>query len=48
MEEDFTNEIKVKELRNIRPPEWGLVSDSYRLWSDERAPRPTLNEGIDQ
>jgi hypothetical protein len=44
MEEEFTGEIEVKELRNVRPPEWTLVSDFYRLWADERFPRPTPKE----
>jgi hypothetical protein len=44
MEEDLTGEIEVRELRNIKPPEWGLVADFYRLWSDQRFPQPTPKE----
>ena len=44
MEEEFPKDIEVKELRNLRPPEWQLVADFYRLWSDDTNPRPTNKE----
>jgi hypothetical protein len=44
MEEEFSGEIEVKELRDIKPAEWGLVADFYQRWSGERFPRPTAKE----
>ena len=44
MEEEFSGEIEVKELRDIEPPEWGLVADFYQRWSGERFARPTAKE----
>jgi len=36
--------IAVKELRNLRPPEWQLVSDFYHLWAGQDNARPTKKE----
>jgi hypothetical protein len=44
MEEEFTGAIKVKELRNLKPPEWGIVADFYKLWADNTTHRPTAKE----
>jgi hypothetical protein len=31
--EDFLETVSVKELRHVRPPEWAIVADFYRLWT---------------
>src|SRR5206468_10868462 len=45
-EDEGLQPVEVKELRNVRPPEWGLVSDFYRLWTGQDR-RPTSKE-LDQ
>jgi hypothetical protein len=44
MEENFTGSVAVKELRNIKPPEWGIVADFYRFWEDNENHRPSKKE----
>lgn len=45
MDEELTSAaLEVKELRNIKPPEWTLVSDFYRLWTGDTRHRPTPKE----
>lgn len=44
MEEQFSGNIQLKELRHLKPPEWGIVSDFYRLWAGQENPRPTTKE----
>ena len=36
--------IEVKELRNVRPPEWGIVAEFYRLWTGQQFPKPSPKE----
>jgi len=36
--------IAVRELRNVKPEEWTLVSDFYREWGQVDKPRPTAKE----
>lgn len=43
-EEEFADSVKVAELRNQRPPEWGLVVDFYKLWAGREDHRPTKKE----
>ncbi len=45
-EDEGEQPVEVKELRNVRPPEWGLISDFYRLWIGQER-RPTVKE-LDQ
>lgn len=42
--EEFAGTVAVKELRNVKPPEWSLVADFYRLWTGEARHRPTAKE----
>lgn len=42
--EDFSEGIAMKELRNLRSPEWLLVTDFYRLWAGQENCRPTKKE----
>jgi hypothetical protein len=44
VDEDFTDAIEVEELRTLRPPEWTIVADFYRLWSKQKDHRPTRKE----
>lgn len=44
MTEEFAGSIEVTELRNLKPPEWGIVSDFYRLWAGDDSRRPTPKE----
>src|SRR5262249_46284088 len=30
---EFADSLRVKELRNLKPPEWGIVTEFYRLLS---------------
>ncbi len=43
-EEDYTGTIEVKELRNLKPVEWSIVGEFYRLWSGTETHRPTKKE----
>lgn len=43
-DEDFAEAIKVRELRNLKSPEWALVTDFYRLWAGVENYRPTKGE----
>lgn len=36
--------IRVRELRNQKTPEWQIVTEFYKLWSNELQPKPTANE----
>lgn len=47
MDEEFTDAIEVRELRNPKPAEWSYVTDFYRLWSGTDNHRPTKKE-LDQ
>lgn len=42
--EDFASAIEVKELRNLKPPEWMIVEEFYRLWAGQKGCRPTPKE----
>lgn len=42
--EEFAHAIEVEELRTLKPPEWTLVVDFYRLWAGLDAYRPTRRE----
>lgn len=44
LDEEFTDAIEVRELRNPKPAEWSYVADFYRLWSGEEGHRPTAKE----
>lgn len=44
---DFTEALEVEELRNLKPPEWSLVADFYRLWASQEQHQPTTKE-LDQ
>lgn len=44
LEEEFTDTIEVRELRNPKPAEWSFVVDFYRLWSGLEGHRPTAKE----
>jgi hypothetical protein len=44
LEEDFAEGMEVKELRNLKGPEWTLVTDFYRLWAGSTNSRPTNKE----
>jgi hypothetical protein len=41
---EYTGSIEVKEIRNLRPPEWTLVAEFYRLWGGTESYRPTKKE----
>jgi hypothetical protein len=42
-DEEAIGTMAVKELRNLKAPEWNLVCEFYRLWNGEMA-RPTPRE----
>lgn len=44
MDEDFGGSLEVKELRTLKPPEWGIVADFYRLWQGTADAQPTKKE----
>jgi hypothetical protein len=44
LDEEYTGDIQVKELRNLQPPEWTIVGDFYRLWEGKEGHRPTRKE----
>jgi hypothetical protein len=44
MEEEFTESVEVRELRNQKTPEWAIVTDWYRLWDGKETQRPTKGE----
>ena len=33
--EEYADAVEVKELRNMKPPEWGIVTEFYRLFTGE-------------
>lgn len=41
---EFEDGVRVRELRNLRLPEWQLVTQFYRLWSGVENYRPTKKE----
>jgi hypothetical protein len=43
-EDDYTGTLEVKELRNLKPLEWSIVGEFYRLWSGAETHRPTKKE----
>jgi hypothetical protein len=43
-EDDYTGSIEVRELRNLKPPEWSIVTDFYRQWTGDENHRPTKKE----
>jgi len=38
---DFPDAVEVKELRNLKPPEWIIAAEFYRLWTGESGHKPT-------
>jgi len=42
-EEQFNEQIEVRELRNVKPPEYRLVAEFYRHWSGTEQ-EPTAKE----
>lgn len=44
MEEEFSGSLEVKELRTLKPAEWGIVVDFYRLWEGNATAQPTKKE----
>lgn len=42
--EELSGVIEVAEFKNQRPPEWGLVEEFYRAWTDGEPPRPSAKE----
>jgi hypothetical protein len=44
LEEEFAGSVEVEELRTLKPPEWTVVTDFYRLWSGSEGHRPTKKE----
>ena len=44
MEDRLTDVVEVEELRTLRPPEWLIVTDFYRLWLKQENHRPTKKE----
>jgi len=44
MTEDVQEVLEVKEIRNIKPPEWVMVSEFYKLWGDLPYFQPTPTE----
>ena len=42
--EEMAGSFEVKELRNLKPPEWSVVTDFYRLWDGTEEHRPTAKE----
>jgi len=44
LDEEFTGAIEVKELRNLKPADWMLVCEFYRLWEGKDDARPTPKE----
>jgi hypothetical protein len=43
-EDEYMGTLEVKELRNLKPPEWSIVGEFYRLWSGSETHRPTKKE----
>ena len=43
-DEEFSGAIEVKELRNLKPADWMLVCEFYRLWEAKEDARPTAKE----
>ena len=44
VEDEFAGSVEVEELRNLKPPEWMIVTDFYRLWAGQETHRPTKKE----
>jgi hypothetical protein len=44
MDEDFDGSLEVSEIRTLNPPEWGIVTDFYRLWQGTSDAQPTKPE----
>lgn len=44
LDEEFTSSVAVKELRNEKPPEWGMVAEFYRFWEDDQNHQPSKKE----
>ena len=44
MEEEFAGAIEVRELRNLKPDDWQLVSEFYRQWEGRGDARPSKKE----
>lgn len=42
--DEFAGSVEVEELRSLKPPEWTVVADFYRLWAGLDAYRPTRRE----
>lgn len=42
--EEFAGSVEVEELRTLKPPEWTIVADFYRLWTGSETHRPTRGE----
>jgi hypothetical protein len=42
--EAIVQPIEVRELRNLKPPEWRLVADFYQAWAPGTKARPTPKE----
>ena len=42
--EEQAESVEVKELRNVRPPEWQLLDQFYRDWTGEPPPAPSDKE----
>jgi hypothetical protein len=43
-DDDFSSTVEVEELRTLKPPQWTIVVDFYRLWSGRENHRPTKKE----
>jgi hypothetical protein len=43
-EEEFPGAVEVEEMRTLKPPQWTIVVDFYRLWSGRENHRPTKKE----
>ncbi len=41
---DLIEEVDVRELRNVKPPEWELVVSFYRVWANTDAVKPSKSE----
>jgi len=44
VDDDPVSSVEVEELRTIKPPEWTVVAEFYRLWSGRELARPTRKE----
>lgn len=44
MDGEIGDGIRVRELRNIKTPEWQIVSEFYKLWTGEGQRKPTPSE----